>query len=422
VSAIAAELELAALGVALTGSFDEGGELHAALEAPDSGLEVVCCAADVEELAERLGELDPSAVLHCTAWDGDGASPADSLAHDVSTIRRHTDAPIILLASEGEKALVDAALSAGADDVLVLPQAVETIAFAVRKAGQARARIAAAAVTEQGGGQVITVFSPKGGTGKTVMSTNLGAYLAAKTRKRVLLIDLDLQFGDAAIMLGVDPKRTMYELVQSPGELDAGKLASYTTRHRSGLDVLAAPMLPEQADLVTEEKVLRLVEVAREAYDLVVIDTSPFFYGPMLALLGPTDQLLLLCGLDVPTLKNVRLSLRTLELLGFPTERTNLVLNRVTPSVGLTAEDVATALGTRVAFEVPNDPVVAPAVNRGTVPSLTETDSEFAAAVARIASAIQPTIAVPLAPQAAVARSAPKRRRFVPRRVLEGRV
>ena len=221
----------------------------------------------------------------------------------------------------------------------------------------------------------------------------------------MLLIDLDLQFGDAAIMLGLDPKRTMYELVQSPGELDPGKLASYTTRHRSGLDVLAAPMLPEHAELVTEAKVLRLVEVAREAYDLVVIDTSPFFYGPMLALLGPTDQLLLLCGLDVPTLKNVRLSLRTLELLGFPPDRTNLVLNRVTPSVGLTAEDVADALGLPVAFEVPNDPVVAPAVNRGTVPSLHETESEFAQALARIASAIQPTIAAPPSRQAALARS-----------------
>ena len=80
-------------------------------------------------------------------------------------------------------------------------------------------------------------------------------------------------------------------------------------------------MLPEHAELVTEAKVVRLVEVAREAYDIVVVDTSPFFYGPMLALLAPTDQLLLLCGLDVPTLKNVRLSLRTLELLGFPASR-----------------------------------------------------------------------------------------------------
>ena len=269
---------------------------------------------------------------------------------------------------------------------------------------------------------MITVFSPKGGTGKTVMATNLGAYLASKTTKRVLLIDLDLQFGDAAIMLGLDPKRTMHELVQAPGELDPGKLAQYTTHHRSGLDVLAAPMLPEHADLVTEQKVVRLVEVAREAYDIVVIDTSPFFYGPMLALLGPTDQLLLLCGLDVPTLKNVRLSLRTLELLGFPAERTNLILNRVTASVGLTAQDVEDALGIRVAFEVPNDPVVAPAVNRGTVPSLHETDSEFAQALAQIAASLQPTIAAPVSRVPVAERSTPMFRRFVPRRVLEGRV
>jgi pilus assembly protein CpaE len=421
VNAIAAELETAALGVVLTGSFDESGELHAALEAPDSGFDVLAVADDVDGLADLLADTEPSAVLHGVVWAGDGDAFGELLARDVAAIRSHTSAPVVLLASQGENALVDAALAAGADDVLVLPQRLETIAFAVRKAGQSGPRMTAVPDAAQGG-QVITVFSPKGGTGKTVMSTNLGAYLAAKTKKRVLLIDLDLQFGDAAIMLGIDPKRTMYELVQSPGELDPGKLASYTTRHRSGLDVLAAPMLPEHADLVTEEKVLRLVEVAREAYDLVVIDTSPFFYGPMLALLGPTDQLLLLCGLDVPTLKNVRLSLRTLELLGFPPERTNLVLNRVTPSAGLTVEDVATALGTRIAFEVPNDPVVAPAVNRGTVPALQETDSEFAAAVARIASSIQPTIAAPPAPQAAVARSAPKLRRFVPRRVLEGRV
>ena len=166
---------------------------------------------------------------------------------------------------------------------------------------------------------------------------------------------------------------------------------------------------------------LRLLEVAREAYDLVVIDTSPFFYGPMLALLGPTDQLLLLCGLDVPTLKNVRLSLRTLELLGFPPERTNLVLNRVTPNVGLTSQDVAEALGIRVAFEIPNDPVVAPAVNRGTVPSLHETDSEFAQALAQIAASLQPTIAAATVASVRTRAFDAAISPFRPARVLEGR-
>jgi pilus assembly protein CpaE len=423
VTALAATAtERAALGVALTGTLDGAAGLRASLEEPGSGFAVLAAVADLAADPSALRNPALNAVLHVVDLEPGSEGVAAALAADVASIRRQTTAPIVLLSARSEPWLVDTALTAGVDDVLVLPAQLETIAFAIHKAGHAGGRVAADA-RESATGQVITVFSPKGGTGKTVISTNLSAYLAASTSKRVLLIDLDLQFGDAAIMLGLDPKRTMHELVQAPGELDAGKLAGYVTSHRSGLDVLAAPMLPEHADLVTEPKVLRLVEVAREAYDLVVIDTSPFFYGPMLALLGPTDQLLLLCGLDVPTLKNVRLSLRTLELLGFPPERTNLVLNRVTPSVGLTAQDVAEALGMRVAFEVPNDPVVAPAVNRGSVPALHETGSEFAHALGLIASSLQPALAAPPPPAAAQGQqSSPLFRRFVPRRLAEGRV
>ena len=127
-------------------------------------------------------------------------------------------------------------------------------------------------------------------------------------------------------------------------------------------------------------------------------------------------------GLDVPTLKNVRLSLRTLELLGFPPARTNLVLNRVSSDVGLSKEDVEVALGIPVAFEIPNDPVVAPAVNRGTVPALHESDSEFAHAIARVASSLQPALAAPArAADSSFAGATTRLHRFVPRRLLEGR-
>ena len=151
------------------------------------------------------------------------------------------------------------------------------------------------------------MFSPKGGTGKTVTATNLAASFAKHEQKRTLLLDLDLQFGDAAIMLGLEPEKTIYDLVVAPGELDSEKLAGYTTKHTCGLDILPAPLRPEDAELVTEAKLARLLEVARESYDVIVVDTSPFFHGPMLATLDRTDELLLLCGLDVPTLKNVRL-------------------------------------------------------------------------------------------------------------------
>ncbi len=405
------------LRVVVTGTFDGEQELREALAASGSGLEVVAWTAEVRDAVPHLASDDVRAVLLGAGRNGDAA--AATLETEVTVLRLQTQAPIVLLVPAARPDLVETAFTAGVDDVLVLPQLAETISFAIRKAHETggRASLHGSHGPQAPRGRVVTVFSPKGGTGKTVLSTNLAAFLAHKSGKRVLLIDLDLQFGDAAIMLGLDPERTLHELVQAPGALDAGKLAGYTTRHRSGLDVLAAPMRPEDAELVTEAKVLQLLEVAREAYDIVFLDTSPFFYGPMLAVLRPTDQLLMLCGLDVPTLKNVKLSLRTLEMLGFPAARTSLVLNRVTPKVGLTKADVEGVLGLDVSFEIPNDPVVAPAVNSGAVAALVESDSEFAQAVAVMAAALDPAgvTTVVRAPEA------PKRRWLAPRRILEGR-
>ncbi len=405
----------AALRVVVTGSFESATDLRDALAASPAGVEVTAWSASIADASLALSAPDLSAVLLGAA---DAAAHPEAIGRlldaDVKALRRFTDAPIVLLVPEADRSFVDAAFAAGIADVLVLPQTADAIAFAITKAGSGHRHSPG---PERGGGhgEIVTVFSPKGGTGKTVLSTNVAAYLAAKTGKRVLLVDLDLQFGDAAIMLGLDPERTLYELVLAPGELDAEKLAGYTTRHRSGLDVLAAPMRPEEAELVTEQKVLRLLEVARDTYDVVVVDTSPFFYGPMLALLEPTDHLLLLSGLDVPTLKNVRLSLRTLEQLGFPRSRTNLVVNRVTPKVGVTTEDVEGALELPVRFEVPNDPTVAPAVNRGVPAALENEESPFAFAIGEIARALQPELAA-----AGTATTAPETAsRF---RWLEGRL
>ena len=299
------------LRVVVTGTFDGESDLHEALDAPGSGLDVIAWTPEVRDAVPFLGVDGVDAVLLGAGRSGDSAAAV--FETEVAVIRLHTQAPIVLLVAEAYTDLVEKAFTAGVDDVLVMPQLAETISFSIRKAHETggRGRTFGPHDPEVPRGRVVTVFSPKGGTGKTVLSTNLSAFLAGKTDKRVLLIDLDLQFGDAAIMLGIDPARTMYELVQAPGALDAGKLAGYTTRHRSGLDVLAAPMRPEDAELVTEAKVLQLLEVARGAYDIVVVDTSPFFYGPMLAVLRQTDQMLMLCGLDVPTLKNVKLSLHT---------------------------------------------------------------------------------------------------------------
>jgi pilus assembly protein CpaE len=203
-----------------------------------------------------------------------------------------------------------------------------------------------------------------------------------------LLIDLDLQFGDAAIMLGLAPTNTLHELIGTPATLDAEKLDVYTERHSSGLDVLPAPIRPEDAELISEEAIRALLTVARAAYDLVVIDTAPFFYGPMLATLDETDQLLLLCNPDVPTLKNVRLTLQTLDLLAFPDDRLRVVLNRASASSGIGRDDVEAALGRAVDIVLPLDPAVPLAVNRAEPVVLEPTPTPFGEAIIEVATSI----------------------------------
>jgi pilus assembly protein CpaE len=271
--------------------------------------------------------------------------------------------------------------------VLLLPQLTENVVFAIRKASHSGRR---GKEGRRGDGRVVTVFSPKGGTGKTVMATNLSVCFAKNAGKRTLLLDLDLQFGDAAIMLGIEPEKTIQDLVTAPGELDPEKLAGYTTRHSSGLDVLPAPIRPEDAELVTEAKLARLIEVAKESYEVIIVDTSPFFHGPMLATLDQTEDLLLVCGLDVPTIKNVRLSLQTLQLLAFPAERVRVVLNRANSNVGMKKGEVEAALESKIRFEVPSDRAVPLAVNRSNPAVLSDPKSDFGRAVREMAKTLLP--------------------------------
>jgi pilus assembly protein CpaE len=366
--------------VFITGNCEGLSELSDAL-GRHSELELVGRSEQVREGAGALTGGHLQAVLHATR---SSALPADEIA----AIREYTQAPIVLLASGEASALLEEALDADIADVLLLPQLTENVVFAIRKASHSGRR--GKGSHSRGNGRVVTVFSPKGGTGKTVMATNLSACFAKNGGKRTLLLDLDLQFGDAAIMLGIEPEKTIQDLVTAPGELDPEKLAGYTTRHSSGLDVLPAPVRPEDAELVTEAKLARLIEVAKESYDAIVVDTSPFFHGPMLATLDQTEDLLLVCGLDVPTIKNVRLSLQTLELLSFPTERVRVVLNRANSNVGMKKGEVEAALESKIRFEVPSDRAVPLAVNRSNPAVLSDPKSDFGRAVREMAKTLLP--------------------------------
>jgi pilus assembly protein CpaE len=195
-------------------------------------------------------------------------------------------------------------------------------------------------------GRIVTVFSAKGGVGKTTFSTNLGAYLAA-SGSRTLLVDLDLAFGDVAISLQLLPERTMTDVVAMSGHLDDQGLASVVTKHpASGLDAVCAPAEPGEADRILGPTVGEVLRVAKRAYDFVIIDTPPAFTEHVLAAFDLSDQIILLATLDIPDSRVI-------------------VLNRSDAKVGLRPADVVTSIKQDIAIMVPTSVDVPASVNRG---------------------------------------------------------
>jgi len=213
-------------------------------------------------------------------------------------------------------------------------------------------------------GKVIMAFNAKGGCGKTTIATNLGAYVAS-TGARVLLVDLDLAFGDVAISLQLRPAASVGDLVTMTGHIDAQGLASVVTKHDSGLDTVCAPSTPREADRISGALVGEMLRVARHSYEYVIIDTPPAFTEHVLVALDVCDMLVLLATLDIPAVKNLRLTMDTLDLLGHPGDGRIVILNRSDDKVGLHPADVVAAIKQPIAAMIPSSFHVPASVNRG---------------------------------------------------------
>jgi pilus assembly protein CpaE len=308
-------------------------------------------------------------------------SSSDDLGDEIGKVRELSKAPLILAAYGEPNGIVETGLQIGAADVLVLPQPTETVLFALRKAARATTPETATA-------KVVTVFSPKGGSGKTVLSTNL-AVAAQQAGLRTLLIDLDLQFGDSALTLAVPPRATIADLAGSSGDIDVEKLKAFVcTDPRSSLTLLPAPKRPEEAQIVGQAELAAALNAARSAYSAVVVDTGPLFDAAMLAALDRTDRLLLVCNPEVTSLKNVRIGLETIERLGFPSERVSIVANRIGAPGAVTRAEIEEALERKIAFELPDDPAVPEAINRATPAVISDPNGRFARAVSAVAKSV----------------------------------
>jgi pilus assembly protein CpaE len=363
-------------------------------------LRVLLSGPAADQLEATLDEAGVSMVR--PSGDGGGlrvSSPVDVALHvvasssspelvsDIRDVRALAKAPLILAAYGAPNGIVEVGLEVGAADVLLLPQSSETLMFALHKAS------AASGATHDG--KIVTVFSPKGGSGKTVLATNIAA-ATARAGIHTLLVDFDLQFGDAALMLAVSPRATISDMAGSAGDVDIEKLNAFVNSDaRNDLALLAAPRRPEEAEIVRQSDLEAVLDAARNGYEAIVVDTGPLFDGPMIAALDRSDQLILVCNPEVTSLKNVRIGLETIDRLGFPRDRVLIVANRIGASGGIVMREMEDALGVEIGFELPDDPGVPAAVNRAIPSVLSDEKGRFSKAVSELATSLFAESALP---------------------------
>ncbi len=256
-----------------------------------------------------------------------------------------------------------------------------------------------ATATVEKAGQIVTVFAAKGGCGKTTVATNLASAFA-RGGQRTCLVDLDLAFGDVAIAMQLQPNRTIADAL-GLSALDETAVRSLVTHHTSGVDAILAPVEPGTVESIINSLVGDLLDLLKSMYDVVVVDTPPAFTEHVLATFDRADHFVLLTTLDIPALKNLKLTLETLEMLGYPRERWHIVLNRSDAKVGLSTHDVEAALRTSISVEIPSSRSVPAAINRG-VPIVTDQPTHpVSLAVRRLANSL---VAPPLNSSAAPSR------------------
>jgi pilus assembly protein CpaE len=234
-------------------------------------------------------------------------------------------------------------------------------------------------------GKVVTVFSPKGGSGKTTISTNLAVALNGAGH-RVCLIDLDLEFGDVAISLRLTPVRTLVDAVTADLTETDDEIQQLLTPFRDGMDCILAPIEPGESEKIPASLVAHLLGQLRRRYDYVVVDTPSQFSEHVLVALDASDHHVLLTNPELPALKNLRLTLDMFDLLGYDRARRSIVFNRDDPAVGLTAQDVEEALKAPIAVHVPASRDVPASINRGMPIVAAKPDHPVSAAIRRFAS------------------------------------
>ena len=321
-------------------------------------------------------------------------TPDDTVLDFVRTaLRARPWLPLVVACRPGDGAALRELIAAGADDIVPLLDDEDDggacsarLLFAIEKARAVRAGAGEQAARP---GEIITIVGPKGGTVRTLTTCNAAVALAQAGR-RVVVVDLDLQFGDVGLAMAISPDRTIYDLAMAGSSIDTEMLGEYLVEHSSGVRVLVAPVRPDQAGAITTDLVRDVLATLQRMCDVVIVDTPPGFTPEVIASVDASTALWIVAGMDSLSLKNTRLALDTLDLMGCSADTMRLILNRADTRVGVNSSDVEALLGRAPEVLVPSHRDIVRAVNEGQPIVLGDPSCEASQAFFRLAATCLP--------------------------------
>jgi pilus assembly protein CpaE len=366
----------------------------------ESDIEVVGAADSGRQALEMAGQVRPDVVLmDINMPDMDGIAATEQMATEVPT------ASVVMMSVQGEADYLRRSMLAGAREFLVKPFSSDELTASIRQVyrrereKQGRITVtnvaAAAAKAARGAGrepgQVVAVFSPKGGVGRTTIAVNFAVAAAADLGMKTVLVDGSFQFGDVGVLLNLNPKnKSIADLVP---EMEAGgepeSIDTFVINHSSGVRVLLAPPSPEMAEMITPVGIRKILEVLRATNDLIVVDCTANFSDTTLAILDQADTILTALTLEITSIKNMRLFLEVADQLGYEASKVKLILNRADSTLGIRVADVEHSIGRKVDHTIVSDGrSVVYALNRGVPFVLSNREAQVSQDILRLATAI----------------------------------
>ena len=328
----------------------------------------------VSKPSKLAKDLKPDIILMDINMPGiDGLGATQQISDSVP------QSQVIIMSVQSDSDYLRRAMMAGARDFLTKPFSGDMLLRAVKRVYDKRPLISATPVSGASGtvavagvadssknGNIISVYSPKGGVGCSTIAINLAVGLA-KRNQSTLLVDGSFQFGDVSVMLNMKAVTSITDLIDRGNEVEPDLIRSVVQTHRSGLNILLAPPRPEDAERITETQVEQLFTMLRSMYDFVIVDTSSWLNGVVLTMLDASQRIVLLTEQSLPSLKNASRFFDLSESLEYQPQKVWLVVNRASAKQGISIKDIANALKRPVVTAIPIDDVTArTAADQGT--------------------------------------------------------